>query len=102
MKMPWEGKSRPAKTTTFLATLLLVSIGLCAANEGVHSLLDSRFGSSQSGLATFAEGAIVVTGILEFTGIAIGLVGLIIVAIRAVLLWILEKLLPPKDAQKPE
>jgi hypothetical protein len=74
MKMPWHGKAGLAKATAVLATLLLVSTGLCGTNY--LAVFAFRSLPNQSGLATL----LILTGTAELIGIVIGILGLFIVA----------------------
>jgi hypothetical protein len=86
MRMPWDGKSGLAKATAFLATLLLVSLGLCGANfVGVIFLAPLGGGGDTSPWwRNWSAYVLFPAAYIELAGIAIGIVGLIVVAIIAI------------------
>jgi hypothetical protein len=97
MKMPWHGKSGLAKATAFLATLLGVSLGLCGVNfVAVMSAV------SWGGSSSMAASVLTFTGIVELAGIAVGIVGLVIVAIIAIVRTFLPRSEAPSDQEKSE
>jgi hypothetical protein len=69
MRTPWSHLTGLARLATMFAVLLVVSIGLCGAN-----------------LALISHGgdSLIVTGIVELAGMAVGAGGLVVVGIVAV------------------
>ena len=82
MKMPWVGKSGVAKSVAFFATLTLVSLGLCGANFGFMFL----FKGADTHLQSTLSGVLVITAFLEAAGIVIGIAGLLVMGLVAVVM----------------
>jgi hypothetical protein len=100
MKMPWEGRSGLARWIAIYATLLLVSSGLCGANAGLWSLLDSASKANPYSIADWAGILLMITGFVEWLGIIVGAGGLIILTLIALFFWIANKLSPTKDRKE--
>jgi hypothetical protein len=78
MKMPWENKTGLAKIATILATTLGIAVGLCGLNAiGFSSL-------GNSGL----QSPLIVTAYLEMLIMILSVVGLLIVALIAIVIAI--------------
>ncbi|MDP9050981.1 MAG: hypothetical protein M3O31_09730 [Acidobacteriota bacterium] len=73
MYKPWENKSGLAKALAILATVLGISLGLCGANYAVMIVTHSAI-----------DGFLVTTGMVELIGILGSIIGLIVVAIIAI------------------
>lgn len=104
MKLPWHGKSGLAKATALLATLLLVSIGLCGANF-VGVILFVPIGGGNPPPPTWRDWPAYVlapAAYIELAGIAVGIVGLIVVAVIAIFRAITRRSDAPSDQEKPE
>jgi hypothetical protein len=91
MKMPWHGKTGLARPTAILATLLLVSSGLCGANYV------AVIGSQSRQTPGWLGGLLIATGIAELLGIAVGLVGLVCVAVIAIFRAVFNGKITPPD-----
>jgi hypothetical protein len=81
MNWPWSGRSGLAKATAVLASILLVSTGLCGANF-VGWQVTQR-----------AVPVWIYLGILELMGMALGAIGLFVVLV----LWIWRAIQRPSS-----
>lgn len=86
MKLPWHSKTGLAKAATILATILIISCGLCGANF-FAVLRFVPFDGSQAQLAQHQAitSALTFTGYTELVGIFGSLLGLAICGVMAVL-----------------
>jgi hypothetical protein len=100
MKLPWHGKSGLAKATAFLATLLVVSIGLCGANF-VAVMGVGNWGSTLAP-RNLAGPILIVAGIVELVGVVVGIVGLIVVAVIAIVRALAGRSDTPSENEKSE
>jgi hypothetical protein len=82
MKMPWTGKTGLAKAAAIFAVLTLVSFGLCGANFGIMFAFKGASANVQSALSGF----LVITAFMEAAGIVIGIAGLLVIGLVAVVL----------------
>jgi hypothetical protein len=82
MKMPWAAKTGLAKAVAVFATLTLVSLGLCGANFGFMFL----FKGADTHLQSALSGVFVITAFLEAAGIVIGISGLFVMGLVAVVM----------------
>ena len=81
MKAPWIGKTGLAKATAILATVLLVSLGLCGVNFLVVASSDSpRLGGLRDAISVVFIG----TALAEWAAILLSVAGLVTVAVIAV------------------
>lgn|GEM_PF-1270233 len=85
MKLPWHSKTGLAKAAAVLATILIISFGLCGVN--VFAVL--RFVPLSGGEADLARHRVITnvltcTGDAELVGIVGSLLGLVICAVMAV------------------
>ena len=80
---PWTNKTGLAKATAILATIALVSIGLCGANFVAVITFGSLSGGSE-GFQWVSE-VLAFAGFAELAGILIGIVGLLIVVVIALI-----------------
>ena len=86
MKMPWGGKPSLAKAATMWTLLLLLSSGLCAANFALFGRYGAIGGGGHpSDRTIFATNSLMVMGLLELIGMAIGAIGLISVVVLALI-----------------
>jgi ABC-type transporter Mla subunit MlaD len=91
MKMPWRGENRTTKLVTMFALLLLVSIGLCAGNLALFSHYGAIGGGQPNPPAsTDATMLLMGTGFVELAGMAVGMLGLIVVGVIAIVSWIIR------------
>jgi hypothetical protein len=91
MNMPWSNKTGLAKAAAFCAALLLVSLGLCGIN-----LVISGHNSSGKGTIQF----LIMTGFFETLGILIGVVGLVVVILLALMNRLLDILKKREDGPR--
>jgi Ni,Fe-hydrogenase I cytochrome b subunit len=79
--MPWENKTGLAKAAVFFAVLALVSAGLCGLNIGAVFALE-RF--------SWPSGVLIMTAYVETIGIGVGLIGLVVVMLAALVMKIAD------------
>jgi hypothetical protein len=79
MKLPWTGKSGEAQAVAVLATVLIVSLGLCGLNWGIDS--SARWSRPLDNWVLF-------TGMIELAAIVLSAGGLFVLG----LLFIVRKL----------
>jgi hypothetical protein len=84
MKMPWQDRTGLAKVTAFLATVLIVSLGLCGTNFfAVIFFVPLGGPGPQPGIpepSHWPADVLTTTGAIELIGIAGSLIGLLVVA----------------------
>jgi hypothetical protein len=98
MKLPRANQTGLAKAATILAAMLLVSVPLC----GVNAILFGRFGviaggPPPPGHPIWPTPVLMITGLLEIAGMIAGTVGLLVIAIIAIIRSIQTRLSQRKD-----
>jgi len=82
MRLPWTNKTGMAKATAILATMLIVSFGLCGANfVSVVVFVPFGGGAGASSWRNSLGSVFSVMGVLELVGIAVGIIGLVIIGL---------------------
>jgi hypothetical protein len=82
MKMPWTTKTGLAKTATILATILLISLGLCGANFfAVIRFVPLAGPAPPPGTQTWPETLLTITAEIEVAAICLSVCGLVLVAL---------------------
>ena len=96
MKLPWESKTGLAKAATVLATVLLISFGLCGANAfAVVRFLSFNGSEAQRAQIRVVNSVLIFTGWVELVGILGSLLGLIICGVMAVIKSLRSGKAPP-------
>jgi len=103
MKMPWSGKTGLAQATAIFAVMFIVSVGLCGANMALFSRFATVSGGTPPpGRPVWASMTLIVTAFIELIGMAVGALGLIVVAIAALISWITRKIATMKHNAEDE
>ena len=76
MKAPWTGTTGLSRAAAILATVFLISLGMCGVNYAAF-IRFVPLNDSSPGPHWWSGGILSTTGTLELIGIAVGLVGLI-------------------------
>jgi hypothetical protein len=86
MKMPWTGRTGPEKALAIFAAVTLLSMASCAGNAVALIALYPNFNESlnQASVARTNLGdALLVTAGLEIVGMFVGIVGLVVAGVVA-------------------